>query len=133
MKVMLDTNICIALINQKSAKVLAQLKQYKVGEVCISAVTLAELQYGVAKSKHQHKNADALQQFILPLEVAAFDESATNAYGELRAYLEMQGTPIGALDMMIAAHALSLNVKLVTSNTKKIKRVLGLNLLDWLN
>ena len=132
MKVMLDTNICIALINQKSAKVLAQLKQYKVGEVCISAVTLAELQYGAAKSKHQHKNADALQQFILPLEVAAFDESATNAYGELRAYLEMQGTPIGALDMMIAAHALSLNVKLVTNNTKEFKRVLGLELLDWL-
>jgi tRNA(fMet)-specific endonuclease VapC len=133
MKVMLDTNICIALINQKSAKVLTQLKQYKVGEVCISAVTLAELQYGVAKSKHQHKNADALQQFILPLEVAVFDENATKKYGELRAELERKGTPIGALDMMIAAHALSLNVKLVTNNTKEFKRVKQLALLDWLD
>ena len=133
MKVMLDTNICIAIINQKSTKVLTQLKQYKVGEVCISAVTLAELQYGVAKSKHKQKNASALQQFILPLEVVGFDEPATHSYGKLRAYLEMQGTPIGALDMMIAAHALSLNVKLVTNNTKEFKRVIGLDLLDWLD
>jgi tRNA(fMet)-specific endonuclease VapC len=133
MKVMLDTNICIALINQKPAKVLAQLKQYKVGEVCISAVTLAELQYGVAKSLHQQKNTDALQQFILPLEVVGFDEAVTSIYGELRAHLEKQGTPIGALDMMIAAHALSLNVKLVTNNTKEFKRAVGLELLDWLD
>jgi len=133
MKLMLDTNICIAIIKQKPKDILQKFSAYQVGDICISSVTLAELQYGVAKSQYQEKNQAALDEFILPLEVVDFDVPATLFYGPLRVILEKQGTPIGALDMMIAAHALSLNVSLVTNNTKEFSRVLGLKLLDWIS
>jgi tRNA(fMet)-specific endonuclease VapC len=131
MKLMLDTNICIAIIKQKPKDILRKFNAYQVGQVCISSVTLAELRYGVAKSQYQQKNQAALDEFILPLEVADFDEAAADYYGRLRASLERQGTPIGALDTMIAGHALSLNVMLVTNNTREFSRVAGLQLLDW--
>jgi len=133
MKLMLDTNICIAIIKQKPKDILQKFSAYQVGDICISSVTLAELRYGVAKSQYQEKNRTALDEFILPLEVVDFDEPATLYYGTLRAMLEKQGTPIGALDMMIAAHALSLNVSLVTNNTKEFNRVLGLKVIDWIS
>src|SRR3990167_3870608 len=106
MKLMLDTNTCIALIKRKPAHALQKFSEYQVGDIGISAVTLAELHYGISKSQHQAKNQAALDEFMLPLEVAAFDERATAVYGVLRAALEKQGTPIGPLDTMIAAHAL---------------------------
>jgi tRNA(fMet)-specific endonuclease VapC len=104
-----------------------------VGDICISSVTLAELRYGVAKSQYQEKNQAALDEFILPLEVARFDEAAALVYGALRASLEKQGTPIGALDTMIGAHALSLNLTLVTNNTKEFNRIVGLKVIDWIH
>lgn len=131
MKLMLDTNICIAIIKQKPKDILRKFNDYQVGQVCISSVTLAELRYGVAKSQYHQKNQAALDEFILPLEVADFDEAAADYYGRLRAGLERQSTPIGALDTMIAGHALSLNVTLVTNNTREFSRVAGLQLLDW--
>src|SRR5450830_865444 len=126
MKLMLDTNICIAIIKQKPKDILQKFSDYQVGDICISSVTLAELRYGVAKSQYQEKNQAALDEFILPLEVASFDEAAAQYYGTLRATLEKQGTPIGSLDTMIGAHALSLNVTLVTNNTREFDRVAGL-------
>jgi tRNA(fMet)-specific endonuclease VapC len=131
MKLMLDTNICIAIIKQQPKDILRKFSAYQVGDICISSVTLAELRYGVAKSQYHEKNQAALDEFILPLEVVNFDEAASLYYGTLRATLEKLGTPIGSLDTMIAAHALSLNVNLVTNNTKEFNRVLGLKLLDW--
>jgi tRNA(fMet)-specific endonuclease VapC len=131
MKLMLDTNICIAIIKQKPKDILRKFNAYQVGQVCISSVTLAELRYGVAKSQYHQKNQVALDEFILPLEVVGFDEAAADYYGRLRAGLERQGTPTGALDTMIAGHALSLNVALVTNNTREFSRVAGLQLLDW--
>lgn len=132
MKLMLDTNICIAIIKKKPKDILQKFSSYQIGDVCISSVTLAELRYGVAKSQFKEKNQVALDEFILPLEVADFDTLATEFYGTLRAVLEKQGRQIGPLDTMIAAHALSLNISLVTNNTKEFSRVIGLNLLDWL-
>ena len=132
MIVMLDTNTCIALIKRKPDHALKRFSEYRVGDIGISAVTLAELRYGVSKSEHQTKNQMALDGFILPLEIAAFDEQATSAYGELRAALEKQGTPIGPLDTMIAAHALSLGVALVTNNTREFNRVPKLIVVDWI-
>ncbi|MDX8398990.1 MAG: type II toxin-antitoxin system VapC family toxin [Gallionellaceae bacterium] len=128
---MLDTNICIALIKRKPIYTLQQFNKYQVGDIGISSVTLAELRYGVCKSQQQAKNQAALEAFILPLEVAAFDEQATLAYGVLRAVLEKMGTPIGPLDTMIAAHALSLDLTLVTNNTREFKRVPKLVVVDW--
>ena len=131
MKLMLDTNTCIALIKRKHAHALKQFNKYQLGDIGISAVTLAELRYGVSKSQHQVMNHAALEEFILPLELAAFDEAATVTYGVLRATLEKQGTSIGPLDNMIAAHALSLGVTLVTNNTREFSRVPKLKIVDW--
>ena len=133
MMLMLDTNICIAIIKQKPRAILDKFTQYQVGDICISSVTLAELRYGVAKSQYQEKNQLALDEFILPLEVAAFDERAALHYGNLRSYLEKMGTPIGPLDTMIGAHALSLNLTLITNNLKEFKRIPDLKLVDWMN
>jgi len=131
MKLMLDTNICIYLIKQQPASVLKRFLEYQVGDIGISSITLSELRYGVAKSKHREKNAKALDGFIIPLDIASFDEEAALAYGEIRANLERSGTLIGAMDMLIAAHAVSLRVSLVTNNTREFSRVPGLDVLDW--
>ena len=133
MKLMLDTNICIAIIKQKPKDILQKFSAYQVGDICISSVTLAELRYGVAKSQYQEKNKAALDEFILPLEVAEFNEVTAMFYGKLRATLEKQGTPIGALDTMIGAHTLSLNLTLITNNTKEFNRISGLKVIDWIN
>ena len=129
--VMLDTNICIYIIKQKPPEVLKRFLDYQVGEIAISAVTLAELRYGVAKSRYREKNAKALDEFILPLEILPFGEEATQSYGEIRAALEKAGTPIGSMDLMIAAHAVSLDITLVTNNTREFSRVTGLEVADW--
>lgn len=133
MKLMLDTNTCIALIKRKPIHALQKFSEYQVGDIGISTITLAELRYGVSKSQHQAKNQAALDAFTFPLEIAAFDEQATVAYGELRASLEKKGTPIGPLDTMIAAHALSLDVVLVTNNTREFNRVPELKVVDWID
>jgi len=132
MKVMLDTNTCIAVIKRKPAQVLKRLSAYKVGEVGISWVTLAELEFGVAKSQHVEKNQAALDEFVLPLEIANFDRETARVYGRVRATLEKKGAPIGSLDMMIGAHALSLGATLATNNTREFSRIKGLTIVDWL-
>ena len=132
MKVMLDTNTCIAIIKRKPPQTLQRFKAYKVGEIGISWVTLAELEFGVAKSQHLEKNQAALDEFVLPLEIAGFDREAARVYGRVRATLEKKGTPIGSLDVVIGAHALSLGVTLATNNTREFSRIKGLTVVDWL-
>jgi tRNA(fMet)-specific endonuclease VapC len=129
--VMLDTNICIYIIKQKPPVVLEHFRDYQIGDIALSSITLAELRYEVAKSHHREKNARALDEFILPLEILPFDEEATTAYGEIRAALEKAGTPIGSMDLLIAAHAASLGATLVTNNTREFSRVPGLTVVDW--
>ena len=131
MKLMLDTNICIYIIKQQPASVLKHFLEYQVGDIGISSITLSELRYGVAKSKHRDKNAKALDEFIIPLDIVSFDEEAALAYGDIRADMEKAGTPIGAMDMLIAAHAKSLGVSLVTNNTREFIRIPGLDVVDW--
>ena len=133
MKVMLDTNICIAIIKRKPPQVLKRFTAYKVGEIGISSVTLAEFVFGVANSQHQEKNQAALDQFVLPLEIAGFDHEAAKVYGQVRATLEKKGTPIGALDTMIGAHALALGAMLATNDTREFSRIKGLAVVDWLD
>src|SRR5487761_2649437 len=133
MKVMLDTNICIAIIKRKPPQVLKRFAAYKVGDIGISWVTLAELEFGVAKSLHVDKNQAALDEFVLPLEVANFDRETARVYGWVRATLEKKGTPIGSLDLMIGAHALVLGATLATNNTREFSRIKGLTVVDWLN
>lgn len=131
MKYMLDTNICIYIIKRKPVDVIEKFKSLSVNDVCISSVTLAELSYGVEKSQYQEKNRLALEEFTLPLEIMPFDEEAASQYGYVRALLEGRGTPIGSLDLMIAAHALSLNSIVVTNNVKEFSRIPDLKVQDW--
>ena len=133
MKLLLDTNICIYIIKQQPETVLKRFLEYQVGDIGISSVTLSELRYGVAKSTHRDKNFKALDEFVIPLEVVSFDEEAARAYGDIRATLEKAGTPIGAMDMLIAAHAVSLGIPLVTNNAREFVCVPGLDLIDWTN
>ena len=130
MKYMLDTNICIYLIKQKPAKVLRHFKTHSVGDIGISSITLAELRFGMEKSQQVEKNRQALNEFITPLEICDFDEKAAESYGK-RALLEKEGSPIGSMDMLIGAHALSLGVTLVANNTSEFKQIKNLKLADW--
>jgi tRNA(fMet)-specific endonuclease VapC len=132
MKYMLDTDICIALIKRKPSKALKRLGQLSAGDIGISTITLAELRYGIAKSQFAQRNQEALEEFLLPLEIVDFDENAATAYGPVRAVLESAGRPIGPLDTQIGAHALSLDVVLVTDNTTEFRRIKGLQVDNWL-
>lgn len=127
---LLDTNICIDLIRGKPQP-LAHLRRHKVGSVAISSITLAELQYGVARSSDPERNRISLVTFVAPLEVLPFDDRAAAAYGELRAELQRVGRPIGPLDMLIAAHALAEKLTLVTNNEREFNRVTGLKVENW--
>jgi tRNA(fMet)-specific endonuclease VapC len=131
MKLLLDTNICIYIIKQQPAAALQRFLEFEVGDIGISSITLSELRYGVAKSSHREKNAKALDEFIIPLEVVSFDEQAAYVYGNIRASLEKAGTPIGSMDMLIAAHAVSLGIPLVTNNIREFTRISDLTVLDW--
>ena len=131
MKYMLDTNICIYLIKQKPPQVLEHFQEHVFGDIGVSVITVAELQYGVKKSQQIKKNNEALEQFLLPLVISEFDYHAATQYANIRAELESKGMPIGALDTLIAAHALSLGVTLVTNNTKELSRVPGIVIANW--
>lgn len=132
MKWMLDTDTCIALIKRQPPDLIKRLRAKAVGDIGISSITLAELRHGVATSERREQNHSALDQFLLPLDIAPFDELAADFYGTIRAQLEKKGTPIGPLDTLIAAQALSMNVVLVTHNVREFKRVNGLRIDDWL-
>jgi len=131
MKYMLDTNICIYIIKQKPEKVLRHFKSHSIGDIGISSITLAELRFGVEKSQQIQKNRQALEEFIISLEIADFDEKAAVIYGAVRAALEKAGTPVGDMDMLIGAHALSLDLTLVTNNVREFKQVKNLKVADW--
>jgi tRNA(fMet)-specific endonuclease VapC len=128
---LLDTNVCIHIIRRRPQAVLRRFEDREIGEVGISSVTVAEFRYGAEKSSRPEQNLEALGRFLLPLEVLAFGEEAATAYGRVRAALEKAGTPIGPLDALIAAHAVSMGVTLVTNNTGEFQRVPDLEVEDW--
>ena len=130
-KYMLDTNICIYIIRKKPERVLRRLQRYRVSNIGVSAITLSELEYGVAKSIKPQQNKLALTEFLAPIEIVPYDDMAAQQYGELRAHLERKGTPFGSLDMLIASHALSLKCVLVTNNEVEFRRVPGLKIENW--
>jgi tRNA(fMet)-specific endonuclease VapC len=128
--ILLDTSICIYVINARPPWVLEGFRQHRLGEIGLCSVVVAELAFGVAKSGSA-RNRQALEMFLAPLTVLPFDDQAAWIYGDLRADLQRKGTPIGALDMQIAAHALSQQALLVTHNTREFALVPGLQLDDW--
>ena len=131
MKVLLDTNICIYLIKNNPPEVRQHFTQLNPGDVGVSSITVAELQYGVAKSTAKDKNAAALAAFLLPLEILPFDTESAVAYGSIRSRLEQEGRPIGSLDMLIAAQAVAHKLTLVSNNLKEFARVPELGCENW--
>ena len=128
---LLDTNICIYLIKARPREVLEHLRATPVALVALSAVTVAELMYGVEKSMHPARNREALATLLAPLRVAPFDDRASELYGRVRAELERKGTPIGALDTMIAAHALAEDSVVITNNAREFLRIPGVAVEEW--
>ncbi|HEY5391570.1 MAG TPA: type II toxin-antitoxin system VapC family toxin [Hanamia sp.] len=131
MNYILDTNICIYIIKKKPESVLEKLNEKRLGIIGISIITVSELFYGVRKSLFPEKNLEALKKFLIPFEIFKFDFNSAIFYGKIRNELEKGGTPIGSLDMLIAAHALSLNHILVTNNEKEFSRVKDLKIENW--
>ena len=131
MKYMLDTNICIYIIKKRPIHIIQTLQQYDIGDLCISSIVVAELEYGIAKSSKPQENRFSLMEFLAPFEIIDFDEKAAKAFGEIRANLEKQGKVIGPFDLQIAAHALSNDYVIVTNNVKEFERVDGLKVVNW--
>lgn len=131
MTYMLDTNICIYVMKNKPERVLERFRKELDSGICISSITLAELEYGMKHSSNPVKNEQSLLKFLLPLSILSFGPAVASAYGEIRAYLQRSGTPIGPLDMLIAGHARAENLILVTNNIREFERVPDLKLENW--
>jgi tRNA(fMet)-specific endonuclease VapC len=130
---LLDTNICIYFIKKEPISVLRKLQSKKSGEVAISLVTLAELEFGASKSKEPSRARAVLEEFVLSIPALPLALNVGRTYGNIRADLERKGQPIGGNDLWIAAHALSLDVTLVTNNEREFRRVKGLTVENWVS
>ncbi|MCL2410321.1 MAG: type II toxin-antitoxin system VapC family toxin [Treponema sp.] len=132
MRYMLDSNICIYIVKNKPPVVLDKFREHINEGLCISSITLAELEFGVSASTFPEKNSIALKQFLSAIDVLFFDIEASACYGAIRASLKKQGNVIGPLDMLIAGHALSRGLTLVTNNIREFERVNGLDIVNWI-
>ena len=131
MKFMLDTNIIAYAKNNRPESVLQRFMENRPEDMCISAITMAELEFGICKSSKPAQNRLALMMFLSEIQVVPFDGKAAQEYGLIRAELTARGTPIGANDLLIAAHARSLGLTLITNNGREFERVPGLTVENW--
>lgn len=131
MRFLLDTNICVYIIKRKPYQVFEKFQMLERSEVGVSAITVAELEYGVSKSHRPTQNQDALNQFLQPLQIIPFDLGVTQVYGSIRANLERQGIVVGAMDLLIASQAVALGLILVTNNVREFSRISNLVLENW--
>jgi tRNA(fMet)-specific endonuclease VapC len=128
---MLDTNICIYTMKKNPPGVFENLRKLSPDSVGISAITEAELRFGMSHSSKPEHNHRILDEFLGPFQITPFDSAAAAHYGQIRSQLKRSGTLIGTMDLLIAAHARSLSVTLVTNNIKEFKKVRGLKLGNW--
>ena len=133
MKYMLDTNVCIHIVKNKPLSVMERFRQHESSDVCISSITYAELCHGIDKSRNREQNRLALSVFLAGIQIIPFDARAAIQFGSLCTRLELAGTPIGVMDTLIASHALSLGLTVVTNNTREFSRVPGLPVEDWVS
>ncbi|TLD93465.1 type II toxin-antitoxin system VapC family toxin [Helicobacter magdeburgensis] len=131
-KIMLDTNICIYILNNKPEYIKGKFLQYRIGDVAISSISVAELYFGVEKSRFKEPNTIALSAFLANLEVVNFGNKEASVYASVRADLERKKSLIGSMDMLIAATAIANNLVLITNNTKEFERVQNLNIENWI-
>ncbi|WP_428312657.1 type II toxin-antitoxin system tRNA(fMet)-specific endonuclease VapC [Hydrocarboniphaga sp.] len=126
----LDTNICSYILRRQPQSVLAPLSRLKPESVFISVVVAAELRYGVEK-RGSERLSQWLERWLAGFSLRSWTDAASREYASLRAQLEKQGTPIGNMDLLIAAHALAENAVLVTNNEREFSRVPGLRIENW--
>ena len=131
MNFLIDTNICIYIMNNRPPEVIHRVRNTEACKIGISSITVSELQYGVSKSKRKKQNQQRLDEFLTPFEIIPYDETASKYYGEIRSQIEKQGVVIGPLDLLIAAHALSRELVIVTNNEKEFKRIKSLQVENW--
>jgi len=131
MKYLLDTNICIYIINKKSPVAVNRIRSKQPDEIAISTITIAELEYGVYRSQHVDQNRIALLEFLVPFTILDFDQSAAALYGSIGASLELKGIPIGPMDLLLAAQAMSKSLILVTNNEREFNRLDGMQIENW--
>lgn len=131
MNYLLDTNICIYIINKKPSSVLDKIGSKRPEEIAISTVTIAELEYGIVKSLYPDRNRAALLEFLVPFMILDFDQIASLYYGKIRVSLESKRMPIGPMDLLLAAQAGSRNLVLVTNNEKEFQRIDDLRIENW--
>jgi tRNA(fMet)-specific endonuclease VapC len=128
---LLDTNICIYIINKKPPAVVKRIQSKQPEQIAISSITIAELEYGVVRSRYPDRNRIALLEFLIPFMILDFDQMASVVYGWIRSFLESKGKPIGPMDLLLAAQAKSRNMILVTNNEKEFNRIDGLQTENW--
>ena len=133
MRYLLDTNILIYVLNARPRHqaVLDRFNQEQPHDMAVSSITLAELRFGMEKSGKRDSNRERMRRVLDALNIVAFDERAAETYGRVRAALESAGTPIGPLDTLIAAHSISLNLTLISGNTREFSGVPGLRVENW--
>jgi tRNA(fMet)-specific endonuclease VapC len=131
LRYMLDTDISSCIMNRASAAAIRKLQSVNVGEVCVSAITKSEIEYGVEVSPRPEKDRRSLDAFLRHIEVLDYPAGAGTVYAQIRSVLKVKGTPIGANDLFIAAHARYLDLTLVTNNTREFSRVQGLKVENW--
>jgi tRNA(fMet)-specific endonuclease VapC len=128
---LLDSNICIYIINSRSANVVNRIKEFTPPEIKLSSISIAELEYGVSKSTDREKNRQALLHFASAFDIIEFNDNDAEIYGLIRAELEKRGQIVGPYDMQIAAQAITRNLILVTNNIKEFIRIPNLKIENW--
>lgn len=131
MRFMLDTNVCVDYLNGRYPLVVQHIQESDPTDLVISSIVTAELRYGAEHSQHRRRNHARLDVLLGEIAVLDFDAPAATVYGRIRERLESRGEIIGPYDMMIAAHALSLELTLVTDNTREFRRVRSLKVTNW--
>ena len=131
MRYLLDTNVCVDFLNRRFPSVTERIQSFQPEDLCLSSVVVAELRYGADRSQKPAENHDRLDVLTAEIQCLDFDLAAASVYGRIRSALEAEGTPIGPYDMMIAAHAVSQGLILVTDNEREFRRVFGLRIENW--
>ena len=134
MKYLLDTDICIDLVNRSLGykNILSRIGTKEYGQVLISSISIAELQYGTSQRAWKYQNKIKLQLLIARFQTLAFDDKAAKIYGQIRTDLEIQGVGMGPLDTLLVAQALSVKAIMVTRNTREFSRAKSLRVQNWL-
>lgn len=128
---MLDTDICSYIMREKPVQVLEHFNTFELEQFCISVVTYAEFKYGIQRSSNPEKHGDLVNSFVRHVNILPWDPLAAEQYGQIRNELEANGLRIGNMDIMIASHAISQDMILVTNNEKHYGRVQDLKIENW--